>query len=51
MHDSKKGVMGGGESSVITYVKQLQTDSRTYGCEVESQVSEMLNEGPRLPRS
>lgn len=48
---TQKRELWGGESSVIIYVKQLQTDSSTYGCEVESQVSEMLNEGPRLPRS
>lgn len=55
MHDSEKGITGGGKksSSTITYVKQVQTDIYTHphmDVKVASQLSEMFNEGSRPPR-
>lgn len=52
MHDSEKGVTGEKKSSIITYVKQVQTVTSAHmDVKVDSQLSEMLNEGPRPPRS
>ena len=53
MHGSEKRVARGKKkSSIITYVKQVQTlTSAHIDVKLDSQLSEMLNEGPRPLRS
>lgn len=51
MHGSEKGIRGEEiQSSVITYVKQVQTVTSAHmDVKADSQLSEMLNKGPRPP--